>query len=273
VQQDSIPFVHLGARSEVSLGESIARVEELCWEAARDNQGYLALTDVNSLARSPRFSVEAARAGLQPLHGAELNVLPLGETQFRGVVHRVRILVFHEHGWRTLLRLVNQARQMEAPQRPAYVNFARLLEDPRGLFLFLGGERGQLTQLIQSGEFERAEALVESARESYGTSQLALELPPGALERDPAELKAIQAVADYFGLATVVVPEIRAAHAADDPLQRLLHERFPKPPTSTTRLRELVRPQSERPYLQPRSMVAHAWKEFPAALARTLEIA
>ncbi|MCC5875498.1 MAG: PHP domain-containing protein [Candidatus Sumerlaeia bacterium] len=273
MQPDSIPFVHLGARSDVSLGESIARVEELCWEASRDMQGYLALTDLNSLGRAPRFSLEAARAGLKPIFGAEIGVLPHGETQFRGTHYRARLLVYNEQGWKTLVRLVNQARTVESPNRPPCLNFARLLEDPRGLFLFLGGEHGQLTQLVRNGDFERAEALVGSARDAFGSDFLVIELPPNAPETAPAEASALQTVAGYFGLRTVVVPKVQVAHPADDPIFRLLHEKLTPPPQPTTRLGDLVRPLAERPYLQPRALVAERWKTFPEALALTFDIA
>lgn len=273
MQPASIPFVHLGARSDVSLGESLARVEELCWEASRDDQGYLGLTDCNSLGRAPRFALEAARAGLKPIFGAELNVLPFGETQYRGSIFRARLLVYNEQGWRTLVRLVNNARIHESETRPPCVNFARLLEDPRGLFLFLGGEHGQLTHLVQRGDFEKAETLVASARDVYGTDFLVVELPPHAPETSPADAMALQAAAGFFGLRSVVIPDIRVAHANDDPIHRLLHEKLDPPPTGNTRLGDLVRPLASRRYLQPRVLVAERWKDFPEALSLTLDIA
>lgn len=273
LKADSIPFVHLGARSDASGGESIARVEELCWECARDEQGYLALTDLNSLARAPRFAMEAAHCGLRPLFGAQLSVLPHGEAQYRGALYRVRLLVTSDHGWRTLLRLVNQARAAEAGGRPPYLNPARVFEDPRGLLLFLGGDGGQLTSLIGGGEFERAEQLVGAALESFGSQQLFLELPSPAPGGDFTGARAVETVAAYFSLPTVVVPRISVAHAADDPLYRFLHELPPEQRRATTRLRDLLRPQDQRPYLKPRSMVLEQWSAFPEALANTLAVA
>ncbi len=269
----STGFVHLGARSELSTGESIARVEELCWEASRDEQGFIALTDVQSLGNAPAFSAAAARAGLRPVFGAELRVLPFGETHYRGQLHRLRVLVEDERGWRSLLRLVNATRHSTAGSAPPHIPAARVLEDTRGLIISMGGRHGELSTLLRSGDLERAEWLVGEFHAATGPDGMVIELPfpPGG---EDAELcRALQATAAFLSVPCVVVPEVCCAHPADDPVYHLLHGRPPAAPGESLRLGDLVRPARARRHLLPRHLVAEECREFRRAMANTLEVA
>ncbi|MBI1293005.1 PHP domain-containing protein [bacterium] len=265
-----LPFVHLGARSDVSLGESIARVDELCWEASRDDQGFLALTDVNSLARVPAFAAAAARAGLRPVYGAELNVLPLGETQYRGLLYRVRLLVHDAMGWKTLVRLVNRARAAEGTARPPFLSMAVLLEDLRGVYVVLGGERGELTQLLRNGDFARVEAMLPDLMQYIDASYLLLELPDTRSEDGLRLAQAMRNVGVFFQLPIVAIPEVRAAHAADETALRLMQWKGEAPPR---RLKDLVVPVAERKHLLTRAHAAERFRDFPEALENTLAVA
>lgn len=274
----TLPFVHLGARSDVSLGESIATVRELCWEAARDEQGFLGLTDVNTLAGVPAFAAAASHAGLRPLFGAELGVLPHGESQYRGTTYRVRLLVENERGWQTLVRLVNAARRGETATRPPHLPLAEVLEDLRGLVLFLGGERGELTHHVREGCYEKIEEVLRAATASAGTDHVYIELPrpgatPEALEASRSLSKALLGVADYFGVSCVVVPTVRCAQAADDLLLRFFEGQRTAEGRPPAALRDLVRPVAERPHLASRALVAERHGDYTAALEATLAIA
>lgn len=267
----NVPFVHLGARSEASSRESIARVEELCWEAARDEQGYLTLTDVCTLGRAPAFAAAAGRAGLKPVFGAELNVLPFGETQFRGTLFRVRVLVENVAGWRRLLSLVNHARQQEGPGRAPFTTMARLGEDPRGLLFFLAGERGELTALLRAGDVERVEASLAPTLEMLTPERVFFELPDMRLPGADDLARRVDQLARVAGVPLVAVPTIHCAHPNDEAVHRFLYgERNGGAPK---RLAELVPPTGERTSLLSRAQVAFRYAAYPMAMAATLEIA
>ncbi len=269
----STGFVHLGARSELSTGESIARVEELCWEASRDEQGFLGLTDVQSLGNAPAFAAATARAGLRPVFGAELRVLPCGETHYRGQLYKLRVFVEDERGWRTLLRLVNATRHSSAGSAPGHIPAARVLEDTRGLIICLGGTEGELSALLRAGDLERAEWLTGEFHSAAGPDGVLIELPfpPGG---DNVELsRALQATAAFFSLPCIVVPEVCCAHPADDPVFHLLSGRKPPAPGQVLHLGDLVRPARARRHLLPRHLVAEECREFRRAMANTLEVA
>ncbi len=268
MSDSAYPFVHLGARSEMSLGESIARVEELCWEASRDEQGFLALTDVNSVGRVPEFAATAARSGLRPVIGAELSVLPHGETHFRGTTFRVRVLVDSERGWRTLLTLINRARKSETPTRPPHISFLTLLEDPRGLLFFLGGERGEVTHLLKNEDFEKIEQIISDMAGSMDRGRIFFELPP--LEADDGELaRTMVNAAKFFDVMVAAIPVVHCGHPSDDAVFRFFSGQSKLPKT----LGGLIRPLEERNHLAARSIVAERYAEFPEAMTVTLGIA
>ncbi len=257
------PFVHLGARSEASLGESIARVDELCWEATRDEQGFLALTDVNSLARAPAFAVAAARVGLRPVFGAELSVLPFGENQFRGTTFRVRLLVEDETGWRNLVRLINLARRSETIIRPPHVSCPPLLGDTRGLILLLGGEKGELTHLLREGDYGKIHDYLGAHISACGPDRVFIEFPAPVGETGPL-VQALDAVASHYQLMPVAVPRVRAAHANDDAVYRFFSGDWSR--SSCHQLGDLFLEEKERSHLSPRSLAGRLYKEYPRAL-------
>jgi len=268
VNVTNLPFVHLGSRSDASSGESLASVEDLCWEASRDQQGFLALTDVCSLGRAAAFAHAAARSGLRPIFGAELNVLPVGETQYRGTTFRVRIIVENERGWRTAVRLVTAARRAQSASRPPFISLAALIEDPRGLVFLVGGERGELTRALLAGDFERAELLVSTLLKKLTPESLFVEL-----SRPDGATTALRQVAGFFGLTSVVVPGVRVANAAMDPLFALMAGKRRADGGTPELLSDLLRPVEEREYLAPRHLLEARFAGLEDALAATLALA
>ncbi|MCC6546057.1 PHP domain-containing protein [Candidatus Sumerlaeota bacterium] len=266
----ALPFVHLGARSDVSLGESIATVKELCWEAARDEQPLLALTDVNSLANAPAFAVAAHHAGIRPVFGAELTVLPDGEERFRGVAFRTRVLVESEKGWQNLVRLVNSARAAETKTRPPHIPMSALWQDARGLIFLLGGARGELTHFARERAYEKIEKQLEQAINAAGIDRVFLELHSA---RDGVATETIVAVAGFYGLRTVAVPMVRCAQDADEYVLRFFEgARTPEgiPPRT---LADLEKCGEESTTLLSRGKVVERFPRHGDAVAATLEVA
>ncbi|WP_292527746.1 PHP domain-containing protein, partial [Methylocystis sp.] len=67
-------FVHLHLHTAYSLREGALSLGKLIDLAVRDLQPALAVTDTNNLFAALEFSEKAAKAGLQPIAGAQLRV-------------------------------------------------------------------------------------------------------------------------------------------------------------------------------------------------------
>lgn len=281
-------FVHLGARSEYSIGESFAAVEDLCRAAARDGQEVLALTDVLTLAAAPRFQRAARHAGLRPIFGLELRVTADGEDTPGKCAYPVRVLADSAHGWRSLVRLSNIGR-VRTRTVPAFSRFvpqvpaSALIEESRGLILLIGGRRGELTRHLLAKDFERAELHVGTWRQAWSDDRIYFEIPDPIDEEGMSAARVLDLAATHFGLRTVAVPQVSAAELSDemawrffgrDPVVRQSAERDPRIAGQLPeRLGDLIVPPEERAHLLERELAVRRFAEFPAAIASTLEIA
>lgn len=261
-------FVHLGARSEFSVGESLARVEDLCREAARHGQAAVALTDVDTLAGAVRFQEAARRAGLRPVLGVDLSVQPFQAGLGRGVT-RVRLLAETAVGWRRLVTLVSQVRHPESGEVRG-VPFDTLVQHARGLFLLVGGKNGELTRLLLARDFDAAEAYVERLRAAWPADRLYVELPD-PIGPDAELARLLARAAEFFSLPAVAVPRVDCATASDDIAARYLDcARIGKLPA---RMDDLAVPVLERRHLADTPTVAERYALYPEALANAVAIA
>src|ERR1700689_1887027 len=70
----AVGFVHTHVHSAYSLREGAITVETLVKHAKADDAPAIAITDTNNLFGALEFSEKAAKAGVQPLIGAQLTV-------------------------------------------------------------------------------------------------------------------------------------------------------------------------------------------------------
>src|SRR3954447_4621721 len=70
----AVGFVHTHVHTAYSLREGAIPVEALVKRAKADDQPAIAVTDSNNLFAALEFSEKAAKAGVQPLIGAQLTL-------------------------------------------------------------------------------------------------------------------------------------------------------------------------------------------------------
>jgi len=120
-------FVELRARSAFSFGEGTLAPEVLARRAAEMGYTAMALCDSTDLGGVIRFALEAERAGLQPIAGAEIRVAGYPAT----------FLARDETGYHNLSALVSQARLGSSRGR-AGISFAQMAERSEGLQALTG---------------------------------------------------------------------------------------------------------------------------------------
>ena len=111
----AVGFVHLHVHSAYSLREGALAIETLAKLAKADAMPALAITDTNNLFGALEFSEKLAKAGVQPIIGAELTVdfgdaagPPSGAASSAITrARRIVLLAQNEAGYRNLLRLVS----------------------------------------------------------------------------------------------------------------------------------------------------------------------
>ena len=160
-------FIHLRVHSEHSLLEGAVPVKTLPDMAAKAGMPAVALTDTNAMFAALEFSEGAAKAGVQPIIGCQLDLSYLPAEQGRRSERPapVVLLAQSEAGYRNLMRLNSRAYLGKGGELPQ-VTPEELCAHAEGIICLTGGADGPLGRLVRAGQAGRGEALL---RELAGT--------------------------------------------------------------------------------------------------------
>jgi len=100
-EQSSPSFIHLHVHSAYSLAEGAIPVKTLVKKTALMGMPAIAITDSSNLFGAMEFSLEASKAGVQPIIGARILV---GDDE-----HQLVLLVQSEQGYLNLCELLTQS--------------------------------------------------------------------------------------------------------------------------------------------------------------------
>lgn len=150
-------FVHLRVHSTYSLAEGAIKIPALIDRCKSMHMGAVAVTDTCNLFGSMEFSLKAAKEGIQPIIGCQLNILVDNDDPRHQQMHlhmnriatdQITLLVQNEQGYGNLLRVVSQTwRNNKAHGRP-YITFEDLNKGSEGLLALSGGYQGGIGQLL-----------------------------------------------------------------------------------------------------------------------------
>ncbi|MBI1981711.1 MAG: DNA polymerase III subunit alpha [Methylocystis sp.] len=166
-------FVHLHLHTAYSLREGALALGKLIDLAVRDEQPALAVTDTNNLFSALEFSEKAAKAGIQPIAGAQLRV-DFGDgkggagsardDRFANIV----LLAKTETGYRNLMRLASRAFLDTEQGDEPHVTVDALAADAKELIALTGGPDGALDRALAKGNPEQAHARLTALERLYG---------------------------------------------------------------------------------------------------------
>ncbi len=215
----SVGFIHTHVHSAFSLREGAISVETLVKHAKADEAPAIAITDTNNLFGALEFSEKAAKAGVQPLIGAQLTVdfddAPVGG--FSRLAGRrasrgsIVLIAQDERGYLNLMRLVSQVWLDPTDGDDAHVRY-EALQHCEGLIALTGGSDGAVDRLVRAGASDLARARVVRLKEDF-RDRLYVELQRHGEER-PAE-GALLDFAYSLGLPVAATNEPYFAAASD----------------------------------------------------------
>ena len=178
----SASFIHLRVHTEYSLLEGALRVKKLPQRVAEMGMPAVAVTDSNNLFCALEFSEGAAKAGVQPIIGCQVDLRASdpapGETPMPPAP--IVLLVQSEAGYRNLLKL-NSALYLRGDGSLPHVMMAELAAHSEGLICLTGGPDGPLGRALANGQQAAAEALVDRLAAAF-PDRLYIEL-----QRHPGE--------------------------------------------------------------------------------------
>ncbi|RMA43850.1 DNA polymerase III subunit alpha [Rhodophyticola porphyridii] len=161
-------FIHLRLHTEYSLLEGAMRVKKLPGLVADAGMPAVAVTDTNNMFCALEFSETAAKAGVQPILGCQIDV----EYETAAPGERARpaaplvLLAQNAEGYANLMKL-NSALYLRGDGTLPHVKMAELARHGAGLICLTGGPEGPLGRLLQDGQKSRAAAVLSALRQIY----------------------------------------------------------------------------------------------------------
>ncbi|QBX99713.1 DNA polymerase III subunit alpha [Rhodophyticola sp. CCM32] len=212
-------FIHLRLHTEYSLLEGAMRVKKLPGMVADAGMPAVAVTDSNNMFCALEFSEIAAKAGVQPIIGCQIDL----EYETAAPGDRARppaaivLLAQNATGYANLMKL-NSALYLRGDGALPHVTMADLAQHGAGLICLTGGPDGPLGCLLQDGLTTRAAAVLASLKDIYA-DRLYIELQRHP--RDDASPPEAERLTEAWCVET--------AYAQGIPLVATNDTYFPKP--------------------------------------------
>nr|WP_152047973.1 DNA polymerase III subunit alpha [Aureimonas psammosilenae] len=169
-------FIHLRCHSAFSLLEGALRIDQIVKHAKGDGAPAIGIADTNNLFGALEFSEKAAKSGIQPIFGCQLEV-DFGDAESDGGLGRDRmqaplaplvLIAATEKGYENLVEIVSLAYlEHDGNSRP-YVLFDWLKGRSEGIILLSGGPLGPVGTAIQAGRGPVARARLERLQALFG---------------------------------------------------------------------------------------------------------
>ncbi|MBX7215188.1 MAG: error-prone DNA polymerase, partial [Thermoflexales bacterium] len=271
-------YAELRCQSYFSLLAASSSPEALAERAGALGLRGLALTDVGSLAGAVRFSLACRKAGVRAILGATVTV-----DEGDGAGYDLVLLAENQTGYRHLcqtltLGLGGTPEQLDAEgdvwlgKRPCRVTLANLAARAEGVIALTAWARGPALSALQAGHPQQALARLRALRECFGPHGLFVELD-NPLERESARhMRQVAALAEQAGLACVAAGGARYHDRARARLLDALIAIDAILPLSEARRQGLL-PTNDALHLFDAAEAARRFAAFPAAMARSVEIA
>ena len=157
LKDKALSFVHLRVHSTYSLAEGAIKIPPLIDRCRAMHMNAVAVTDTCNLFGSMEFSLKAAKEGLQPIIGCQLNILVDRDDPRHQQMHlhmnrialdHLTVLVQNEEGYLNLMRLVSQTWRNNKVYGKPYISFEDLHVGSGGLLALAGGYQGGVGQLL-----------------------------------------------------------------------------------------------------------------------------
>ncbi|MGB0854284.1 MAG: DNA polymerase III subunit alpha [Pikeienuella sp.] len=167
---DSPLFIHLRLHSIYSLLEGAMAIKALPKLAAEQGMPAVAVTDSNNLFGALEFSETAAKGGVQPIIGCQLDLayLPAPRPGDRaGAPAAVVCIAQSETGYMNLMALSSRA-YLESGDAAHHVTLDDLAQHADGVICLTGGALGPLGHLVRDNKHSEASALLDQLQDIYG---------------------------------------------------------------------------------------------------------
>src|ERR1700677_3847278 len=265
-------FTHLHLHTEYSLLDGACDVYKLVDRVAALGQRSVAMTDHGNIYGAVHFFDAAKAKGVKPILGCELYISKKEDHREPGEGdenNHLLVLAQNEEGYRNLIRITSEA-SLHGFYRKPRVSKRYLAEHSAGLIGFSGCLSGELCEELVAGRYEKAKSVAQQYEDIFGKGNFFLEIQDQGLEQEKKIQSDLYRLERELGIPLVATNDSHYlcgedSHAHDVMLcvqtGSKIHE--------TERLRF----DSDQFFVKSADEMARVFKDSPAVLSRTMEIA
>ena len=161
-------FIHLRVHTEHSLLEGAVPVKKLPDLAAKAGMPAVAITDTNNMFAALEFSEGAAKAGVQPIIGCQIDLTYVATDPGKRaeLPAPIVLLAQNEQGYLHLMKL-NSCAYLDKGGALPQVTLDNLTAYGDGIICLTGGPDGPLGRLLRQGQAAKAQALLTRLTEIF----------------------------------------------------------------------------------------------------------
>lgn len=219
-------FVHLHVHSEYSLLDGLGKIPELLSRCQELGMDAIALTDHGAMYGIPKFYLHAKKMGIKPIIGIEAYMAARSRfDREKGIDsdnYHLVLLAKNNVGYKNLMRLSTIAH-LEGYYYKPRIDLEVLRQYSEGLICLTGCLKGEIPQLLQSGQQKSAENRLRDFMEIFGEGNLYVELQqhPKIPEQAQINEKLVE-LANRMGLPLVATNDVHYVNPDDAQAQEIL---------------------------------------------------
>jgi len=274
-------FIHLHNHSHYSLLDGACRIDDLIQAAVQNRMPAVALTDHGVMFGAIEFYKKALKAGVKPIIGMEAYIVTKGSrfekaTQAtetggkRGAYHHLLLLARNEAGYRNLIKLCTIGH-LEGYYYKPRIDTDVLRKHRDGLVATSACAGGVISAHLASGNDALAYEAAEIYKDIFG-DDFYVEIQNHGIEREAVVRKKAPKLAQDLGLKLVATNDVhylKHEHAIPHNIMLLIPDASSANTPDYTQLRY----QTDQAYFKSSAEMAELFREYPEAIASTLEIA
>ena len=265
-----MPFIHLRTHTEFSVVDGMLRIDALAAAARADQQGALAITDLNNLFGAVKFYSACRGKGVKPIIGVDLLMEPNGGAPGGDrQASRLLLLVQNTRGYLNLCELLARGWVSNAQRAQAWIKWEWLADLGEGLIALSGGDLGAVGLALVSGETDRARAVAERLSGLF-PGRFYIELQRAGLPAHEPHVRAAVALAARLRLPVVATHPVQFLEPDDfDAHEARVCIAEGETLANPRRVKRFTREQHFKTQAQMETLFA----DLPSALANTVQIA
>lgn len=217
-------FTHLHVHSHYSLLDGLTKIDDLISATLKLGMLSVALTDHGSMYGAVEFFKKAKKAGLKPIIGSEIYVVP--HSRFEKLPNERRyhltLLVENEEGYKNLVAIVTKAHLEGFYYKPR-ADKELLREHAKGIIALSGCLQGEIPRALLAKDIDRVKTLTQEYIDIFGKDNFFLELAhhPHIQGREMVNNELIT-LAKEFGLGLVATNDTHYLKKDDAQAQDIL---------------------------------------------------